>query len=277
MNDEMPPIRASRHQGPHGRWLEFEVGVDGTPEEVWQAIATGPGISSWYVPHEIEPRTGGATTSSFGPEPEMQIPGVVAAFEPPNRVCFTGVEAHGTLAFEWLVEARDGGSCVVRLVNTGFGEGDDWDGQYDGMADGWLLFLYNLQLHLRHFRGRRGRAMLPMGVFPGPREAAWATVLGALGFPAEPQVGDRVSTHGTGAPVLSGTVLTASSWRLAILLDGPAPGTAFFAAEGMGDMVGVSVWSYLYGDDREAIAARDEPRWREWLASAGTATGAATG
>jgi hypothetical protein len=68
-------------------------------------------------------------------------------------------------------------------------------------------------------------------------------------------------------------VLTASSWRLAILLDGPAPGTAFVAAEGMGDMVGVSVWSYLYGDDREAIAARDEPRWREWLASAGAATG----
>jgi hypothetical protein len=29
--------------------------------------------------------------------------------------------------FEWLVEARDGGTCVVRLVTTGFGSGEDWD------------------------------------------------------------------------------------------------------------------------------------------------------
>ena len=36
--------------------VEFEVA--GTPEEVWQAIATGPGISSWFVPTEIEERDG---------------------------------------------------------------------------------------------------------------------------------------------------------------------------------------------------------------------------
>ena len=32
------------------RSVEAEVEVPGTPEEVWQAIATGPGISSWFVP-----------------------------------------------------------------------------------------------------------------------------------------------------------------------------------------------------------------------------------
>ena len=30
-----------------------EVEVPGTPEQVWNAIATGPGISSWFVPTEI--------------------------------------------------------------------------------------------------------------------------------------------------------------------------------------------------------------------------------
>ena len=34
------------------RSVEAEVEVPGTPEEVWQAIATGPGISSWFVPTE---------------------------------------------------------------------------------------------------------------------------------------------------------------------------------------------------------------------------------
>ena len=38
------------------RWVQVEVEVPGTPEEVWQAIATGPGISSWFVPTELEER-----------------------------------------------------------------------------------------------------------------------------------------------------------------------------------------------------------------------------
>ncbi len=36
------------------RSVQVEVEVPGTPEEVWQAIATGPGISSWFVPAEFE-------------------------------------------------------------------------------------------------------------------------------------------------------------------------------------------------------------------------------
>jgi uncharacterized protein YndB with AHSA1/START domain len=43
--------------------LEFE--VPGTPEEVWQALATGPGISSWFVPTEIEERDGKPVAVKF--------------------------------------------------------------------------------------------------------------------------------------------------------------------------------------------------------------------
>ena len=38
------------------RSIQVEVEVPGSPEEVWQAIATGPGISSWFVPTEFEER-----------------------------------------------------------------------------------------------------------------------------------------------------------------------------------------------------------------------------
>ena len=41
------------------RWVQAEVEVPGTPEEVWRAIATGPGISSWFVPSEVDEREGG--------------------------------------------------------------------------------------------------------------------------------------------------------------------------------------------------------------------------
>lgn len=100
----------------------LEVEVDGTSEEVWRAIATGPGISSWYVPRDPDEREGGH--ASFGPGPEMQIPEPVAVWEPPRRIGFTGYGPGPTLAFGWLVEALDG-SCEVRLVNTGFGSGEE--------------------------------------------------------------------------------------------------------------------------------------------------------
>jgi uncharacterized protein YndB with AHSA1/START domain len=246
------------------RAIQLEVQVSGTPEEVWEAIATGPGISSWYVPHQVEERQGGAATASFGPGPEMQVHGRVAAWEPPNRIVFDSGDGAGGLAFEWLIEARDG-TCIVRLVNTGFGSGGEWDGQYDGMAEGWGLFLLNLRLHLEHFRGRAATAMLPMATWPGPPDRAWASLTRALGLPAGVEVGERIRSEAPDGPALAGTVADVAPWRLALVLDDPAPGTAFIAVEGQGDEVTVSVWSYLYGPDGPSIAERDEPRWSQWL------------
>lgn len=249
----------------HERKIELEIEVPGTPEEVWQAIATGPGISSWYVPHTVEERTGGAAMASFGPGPEMQIPGRVAAWEPPERIVFDGGEGAEGLAFEWLVEARDGGTCIVRLVNTGFGSGDDWDAQYDGMAEGWPLFLFNLKLHLEHFAGQNAVSMLPMASWAGTRAAVWQRLIGFLGIGESLQPGTRVDTGGRGAPRLAGSVIELGDQRLWLLLDTPARGTAIIAAEGTGDQTGVSVWSYLYGPDASAIVERESPRWTQWL------------
>ena len=49
------------------RSIQVEVEVPGTPEEVWQAIATGPGISSWFVPTTCDEREGGQEINTFGP------------------------------------------------------------------------------------------------------------------------------------------------------------------------------------------------------------------
>ncbi len=247
------------------RFIELEVEVIGTPEEVWRAIATGPGISSWYVPHTVEERAGGAATASFGPGPQMQIDGRVAVWEPPSRIVFDGGEGVPGLAFEWLLEARDGGTCIVRLVNSGFGSGEEWDGQYDGMTEGWPLFLLNLRLHMEHFRGRTATASLPTAMWAGSRDEVWASVTTALGIPAAPAPGDRVELHGADARCLVGTVVEAARHRLALVVTGPAPGTAFLAVEGTGDRSSVSIWSYLYGAEGAAAAERETVRWQSWL------------
>jgi uncharacterized protein YndB with AHSA1/START domain len=257
----------------HERAIERQIDVPGTPEVVWRAIATGPGITSWYVPHTVEEHTGGALSASFGPGPDLQIAGRVAAWEPPHRVVFDKGDGVPGLAFEWTVEARDGGGCVVRLVNTGFGTGEDWDAQYDGMAEGWTLFLANLRLHLTHFAGRTATPILPTAGWPGPRAEAWAALTDALGLPATPEAGQRVATTATDAPRLAGTVAEAAPSWLTLVLDEPAPGTAILAAEGSGPSAAVSVWSYLYGDEGAVAAARDEPRWRSWLDARGGGPG----
>jgi uncharacterized protein YndB with AHSA1/START domain len=251
---------------PTTRSIELEVEVTGTPEEVWEAVATGPGISSWYVPTTVEEKLGGATTSSFGPTDEMQVAGRVTAWDPPRRIVFEGDGVEGGLAFEWLVEARDGGTCVVRLVNSGFGQGSEWDGEYDGMTEGWKLFMHNLQLHRSHFAGRHARAALPLATWAGPAATAWTRLTGDLGVPPSPSPGDRIAVTAGDAPDLAGTVERANPTMLSLLLDTPAPGTGFLAVEGGGGkQVMVSVWLYLYGDDRDEIAVRDEARWLDWL------------
>ena len=49
------------------RSIQVEVEVPGTPEQVWEAIATGAGVSSWFVPTEMEGRVGGIMTCHFAP------------------------------------------------------------------------------------------------------------------------------------------------------------------------------------------------------------------
>jgi hypothetical protein len=184
---------------------------------------------------------------------------------------FDGGEDAGGFAFEWTVAGRAGGTCIVRLVQTGFGSGQDWDDQYDAMSGGWQLFLRNLQLHLLHFHGQTATASLPMAMWPGPRERAWAALTRHLGIPVAPSVGDRIRTSAGeaagDAPTLEGTVVDAASCRLVLLVDQPAPGTALIAAEGAGEQVTVSVWTYLYGSEGAVAATRDEPRWANWLAA----------
>ena len=244
------------------RSIELEIEVEGTPEEVWRAIATGPGISSWYVPHTVEEREGGGITISFGPD--MEAPGRVAAWNPPRRVVFDGGEGVDGLAFEWLIEARDGGTCIVRLVNTGFHTGGEWDAQYDGMTEGWQMFLSNLALHLKHFSGQKATSMLPSGSWAGTRSEGWKALTSSLGIAANPAIGERIEIDASDAPTLAGTVVEVTPSRITLLTDQPAPGTALLAVEGNGPLE-VSIWVYLYGADGAAAVERDGARWREWL------------
>ena len=245
------------------RSVQAEVEVPGTPEQVWQAIATGPGISSWFVPSEVDERVGGKAVSNFGPG--MESVGTITAWEPPRRF-IVDTPAYGeeepATATEWTVEARDGGTCVVRVVHRWFAESDAWDDQFVGHTYGWQAFFRILRLYLSRLDGRPLVPLQAVGFAPEPKEAAWATITSALGI-ENATVGDRVHSR-AGAPRLAGTVEWAGQPEapedLLIRLDEPTPGIAHLVAHSMGGQVLLTVRLYLLGE-----AAGEASRWQEWL------------
>ena len=96
------------------RSVQVEVEVPGTPEEVWQAIATGPGISSWFVPAEFEERDGKPVAVKLNFGPGMESRSVVTAWDPPRMFAAEG-DGWGRLAADRdRVERRSAGGGRLR-------------------------------------------------------------------------------------------------------------------------------------------------------------------
>lgn len=243
---------------PETRTIRLEVEVPGTPEEVWEAVATGPGIASWFVPAEVAEHAGGRVSLEFAPG--MVETGEVTAWEPPHRFAYVApAEGERRLAYEWLVEARAGGTCVVRLVNSGFGPDADWDADYDGMQRGWTMFLQMLRLGRTHFPGQRCRPVLASTAVANAPAAAWPELTEALGVDIELAEGTRASGAGGPQP-LAGTVAWAAPEMRLLVLEAPVPGLALVAAEPSGSGSYLSVWIYGRAEGVDGDA------WRSWLA-----------
>lgn len=115
---------SAQNDNPAGPIARREIEIPATPEDVWQAIATGAGNAGWLFPAEIEEREGGSMLvhrAPFGGD----APATVTAYEPPHRFAYEepmGMPGAMPWATEFLVEGRAGGTTVVRLV-SGFFEG----------------------------------------------------------------------------------------------------------------------------------------------------------
>src|SRR5882757_6555406 len=144
------------------RSVQVEVELPGTPEEVWQAIATGPGISAWFVPTEFEERDGKPVAMKYNFGPGMEPRAAVTAWDPPRMFA---TEAAGwmpgapAIANEWTVEEREGVVCIIRIVQSLFASTDDWDTQLESAKSGLPGFLRTLRIYLTHFRGQRSAMM----------------------------------------------------------------------------------------------------------------------
>ncbi|MBL7257769.1 SRPBCC family protein [Paractinoplanes lichenicola] len=176
---------------------DYEVGFEATvpadPDQVWAAITTGTGVSSWYIGRTDI--TGSTVRTAFG---EAQFPPSTVTADTPGRFAHrTGTAPDGRFqAFEFLVEGRDHSATVLRAATSGFLPGDDWADEFEAMGHGLTLFYATLVQYLTHFTGRPGTPITAFGPPVGDWPAAWDALHDALGLSASPKPGDRTRDGG---------------------------------------------------------------------------------
>jgi uncharacterized protein YndB with AHSA1/START domain len=247
--------------------IEMVFELPGTAEQVWQAIATGSGISSWFLPTDLEEHEGGRIVTHMG---DTSSPGRVTGWEPARRFAYeepdwAGLSGHEgepvtPLATEFLIEARSGGTCVLRVVSSAFGTGADWEEEtFDAMEKGWRPFFERLRLYLVHFPGQHATLLEVSRTIPGRAANAVLAAMGdALGVE---EVGQTVEARG-----VKGQVERIDESDLLLRVTDPVPGFLGVGAWGEGqDEAWATVQGHFFSDDAPRFVERERPAWQQWL------------
>jgi len=209
-----------------GRMLRAEIRTKATPQQAWEAWADPEKIAQWFVNRATgEAKPGGGMTwffDDFG----FQLPFQVVDAEPGKLLVLKWAPTEGPSGLHEVRIERQGGETVLRMIESGFKEGAEWDEEYEGTKSGWKMALAVLKHYLENYFGRKRRVALIMKpavfeyakIFPyfqdAGKLAAWLTVSGEVG-----QEGERSKLELREAGPATGEVLAvtqreaAVSWR----------------------------------------------------------------
>ncbi len=250
------------------RSVQVEVEVPGSPDQVWQAIATGPGISAWFVPTKLDEHAGGSLACDFGGG--MISSAKITEWHPPHRFVAedsTWLQGGPPVATEWVVEAKSGGTCVVRVVHSLFASTDDWDNQIEGTEHGWPGYFRVLRHYLKHHPGQVAASFTLMAPSTEGAAETWHTIARALGIP-NPRVGQHVRFDAGGGAAFAGIVQAIDNvpqgQGAMIVVDEPVPGIVLASGMECMGMRMATVQAYYYGP-RAATAAASVESWNRWL------------
>lgn len=229
-----------------------------TPEQVWEAIATGPGIDSWFMGrNEVEPGEGGAVRMTFGRyTPEHSV----TAWDPPKRFAYRSPETEDGrfIAYEFLIEGRQGGSTVLRTVISGFLPGDDWEEEYDAMTKGGEMFFRTLIEYLKYFLGRTASPITAFGPPVADWGHAWSVLHRELGLTDPVTEGARVRFTPDGLGPIDGVVYFVNADTLGLR----ASNALYRFLRGLRG--GFIAAHHLFSEDVDQ--KETERAWQSWLA-----------
>ncbi len=249
------------------RWVRAEVETPGTVEEVWEAISTDAGLSSWFTRSEFEKGADGQPSRlliDFGMG--MDSAATITAWNPPRGFAVTSDEfipGGPEVATVWSIVEGEGETCVVRVEHSLFDDSDTYDSHIEATEAGWPAFFRILQLFMTHYRSQPSALLEWLGSV-GADSGAWEKLAGALGFSGKAP-GERFEAAG-GRMKFGGEVNAVPDDTEVILhIDEPTGGAVHLFVWPVDGQVLLSVRFYLYGADAAEVVAREEPRWRRWM------------
>ena len=242
------------------RWVEMQYLVPGTPEQVWHAMATGPGMAAWFTKAEVDGQVGGRIAFEF--EGMGTSTGVVTTWQPPVRFAYEESGWSGNAppcATEIVITARSGDVCVVRMVHSLFTTEDTWDDELENFEKGWPGFFEVLRMYLREHAGKPAATASAAAMYGGSVAEAWKKLAAAFGLVGA-DVGDRCDADGS--PIAGSVVRIrqdAESRDVMLRMTEPAEGVAWIGAQQYGRATRVNAIMWFYGEDAGELAAKHGP------------------
>lgn len=127
-------------------------------EEVWDAWTTSSGLPTWVgLGAEVDAKPRGVFRVTFQPDQADPIArgndGTIVAIEPMKMLSVTwmtpmhmsGLTGNSTSLVIYFDELNDGKQTRVRLINSGYGIGSEWDEAYAYNVKGWDRVLSSLE------------------------------------------------------------------------------------------------------------------------------------
>jgi uncharacterized protein YndB with AHSA1/START domain len=135
------------------REIVKEVFIAATPDVVWKALTDAQELTQWFpIEARVTSGVGGSLWLSWGDGAGGEAP--ITAWEPGRHFQWTESRGPVKIAVDFHLTPRDNGT-VVRLVQSGFGDGPEWDDEFHMVSGGWAYFMAHLQLYLERHRGTR--------------------------------------------------------------------------------------------------------------------------
>ncbi|MGV3707550.1 MAG: SRPBCC family protein [Gemmatimonas sp.] len=262
---------AIRKDGTGKRWVEMDVVLPATPEQVWHAVATGNGNAAWFTAGEIEPRVGGAFMLDFGGGNMTR--GEVTRWNPPHEFGYVERGWMGDapdVYTDIVISPRANGSSLVRMTHTITTPSDEWDDVVESFEKGWPGFFEVLHIYLQHHAGNEAGVFMTVAHTAEDSLAVWARLCDALNLTGA-NVGER-RTIASGPEMYSGTVeytrQDATQRYVTLRVNAPFPGVLFAGtspATRPGAKTNVTVCRYSYGVDAATRTADLRTAWEQWM------------
>jgi uncharacterized protein YndB with AHSA1/START domain len=174
------------------RTFAMSLDIDATPDDVWRALTDAGELMRWFpLQARVTPGKGGSVF--WGWDDHFAWESAIDAWEPgvrlrlvENRPAFdvNGQPVGGpsrVLAMEFTIEARGSGT-TLRIVHSGFGDGESWDDELDSVSAGWQFELRGLRHYLERHKGRDRYHASVQTVTPLAMATVWTRLLGRDGF-----------------------------------------------------------------------------------------------